>query len=53
MIRADITDRNGVLLATTLKTASLYADTHLISDAKVTAEGLITIFPELSYGAIF
>ncbi|MCB1563542.1 MAG: hypothetical protein KDJ75_08220, partial [Alphaproteobacteria bacterium] len=36
MLRADITDRNGVLLATTLKTASLYADTHLISDAKAT-----------------
>lgn len=53
VMRADITDRNGVLLATTLKTASLYADAQLISDAKSTAEGLITIFPELSYGAVF
>lgn len=50
VLRADITDRNGVLLATTLKTASLYADTKLISDAQATAQGLAEIFPELSFG---
>lgn len=49
--RADVTDRNGVLLATTLKTASLYADPHLISDPETTAKGLSEIFPQLSYGA--
>src|SRR5262245_25603550 len=31
--RADIVDRNGVLLATTLQTVSLYADPKLITDA--------------------
>lgn len=50
--RADITDRNGVLLATTLKTASLYADPYLISSPEATAKGLNAIFPDLSYGTL-
>lgn len=50
--RADITDRNGVLLATTLKTASLYVDTKLISDPQATAQGLAEIFPDLSFGDV-
>ncbi len=50
--RADITDRNGVLLATTLKMASLYADPNLITDPEGTAKGLVKIFPELSYGDV-
>ncbi len=50
--RADILDRNGVLLATTLRTASLFADPHLISDVKATAKGLSDIFPNLSYGEV-
>jgi cell division protein FtsI (penicillin-binding protein 3) len=48
--RADIIDRNGELLATTLKTVSLYADPHLISNAENAAERLAKIFPELEYG---
>ncbi|GJL86078.1 MAG: peptidoglycan glycosyltransferase [Micavibrio sp.] len=48
--RADVVDRNGVLLATTLKMASLYADPALITDAESTAKGLVKIFPSLSYG---
>lgn len=48
--RADIEDRNGVMLATTLKTASLFANTKLISDPQNTAHSLANIFPELSYG---
>lgn len=48
--RADITDRNGELLATTLKTSTLYADPELISSKKATAEGLAKIFPGTSYG---
>lgn len=52
IMRADITDRNGVLLATTLKTATLYADPHLISDTKKAAAGLVKIFPSLSYGDV-
>lgn len=52
VMRADIMDRNGLLLATTLKTASLYVDPRLISDTKKTAQGLVKIFPDLSYGDI-
>lgn len=50
--RGDIFDRNGTLLATTLKTSSLYADSKLISDPAATAKGLIKIFPELAYGDV-
>ncbi|MGQ0526503.1 MAG: peptidoglycan D,D-transpeptidase FtsI family protein [Alphaproteobacteria bacterium] len=46
--RGDIYDRNGVLLATTLKTASLYADPYLISDIPAASRGLAKIFPEFS-----
>lgn len=49
-MRADIFDRNGVMLATTLKTASLFANTKLVADPKGAAEKLAAIFPELSYG---
>ena len=48
--RADIIDRNGVLLATSLKTASLHADPKLILDPVGTAKALVKIFPELTYG---
>src|SRR5690606_15911794 len=40
VLRADITDRHGELLATTVKTASLYADPRLISDPRKAAEDL-------------
>lgn len=49
--RGDITDRNGELLATTIKSVSLYADAHLISDPAKTAEALSKIFPSLEYGS--
>lgn len=48
--RADIVDRNGILLATSLKTASLYADPKLILDPLTTARLLSSIFPDLTYG---
>lgn len=51
-IRADIVDRNGEILATTLKTASLYADPELISDHEKAAAGLAKIFPDLKYGEV-
>lgn len=50
--RADIVDRNGVMLATTLKTTSLYADTKLISDPKAAAKSLVKIFPSLEFGKV-
>jgi cell division protein FtsI (penicillin-binding protein 3) len=46
--RADITDRNGVLLATTLETMSLYADPKLVVDAPHVAADLKTIFPDIA-----
>ncbi len=49
VLRADIVDRNGVLLATTLRTASLYADPAMIMEPEATARGLSRIFPDISY----
>ncbi|NKB49448.1 MAG: penicillin-binding protein 2 [Alphaproteobacteria bacterium] len=48
MDRADIVDRNGILLATGLKTASLYGDPSIIIDPKVAARALVGVLPELS-----
>ena len=48
MDRADIVDRNGVLLATSLKTASLYGDLRFIADPKAAARALVRVLPELS-----
>ncbi|PZO87097.1 MAG: penicillin-binding protein 2 [Micavibrio aeruginosavorus] len=48
--RADILDRNGVILARSLKTASLYADPLVITDPKTVAKDLSKVFPDLSYG---
>lgn len=50
--RADIVDRNGVLLATSLKTASLHADPKMILNPVDTAKGLVKIFPDMSYGEV-
>ncbi|MBL28756.1 MAG: penicillin-binding protein [Rhodospirillaceae bacterium] len=45
--RADITDRNGVILATSLPTRSLYADPALILDPDNAADRLAAVLPEL------
>src|SRR5262249_8708124 len=45
--RGDITDRHGVLLATNLVTASLYADPRAISDPADTTRRLMAELPEL------
>ena len=45
--RADITDRNGVLLATTLDTPSLFADPKRVLDAKEAARKLVSVLPDL------
>jgi len=44
--RADIRDRNGVLLATSLETASLYANPHLVDDPAQAARRLAGAFPD-------
>ncbi len=48
MDRADIVDRNGVLLATNLMTASLYGNPREIVDPRATARALVGVLPELS-----
>lgn len=47
--RSDILDRNGKILATSLKTSSLYADPKMILDAEDAAHKLVSVFPDLSY----
>ncbi len=49
-MRTDITDRNGVLLATSLETASLYADPALVKDPVRAAEALSKAIPGIVYG---
>ncbi|MBI1245907.1 MAG: penicillin-binding protein 2 [Alphaproteobacteria bacterium] len=47
LARADIVDRNGVLLATSLVTQSLYANPKVIGDPAATARRLAAILPGL------
>lgn len=50
--RGNIYDRNGVLLATSLKTPALYADPSLILDKPAVARALAGLFPDLKEDAI-
>ena len=50
--RADITDRHGVLLATSLNTASLYANPRLVHDPEQAAIRLSRALPDINLGAI-
>ncbi|SOH95183.1 cell division protein FtsI (penicillin-binding protein 3) [Monaibacterium marinum] len=45
--RADIVDRNGVLLATNMVTSAIYVETRQMVDFVGVAEGLASIFPDL------
>jgi cell division protein FtsI (penicillin-binding protein 3) len=47
--RADITDRNGEVLATSLPTESLYADPAKLLDPVVAARALVEALPDLDY----
>ena len=47
--RADITDRNGELLATSLPTQSLYAEPRRILDTVAAAKALVDVLPSLKY----
>ena len=46
--RADLTDRNGELLATTLESYSLYAEPRRVWNARETAEALVKLRPHLN-----
>ncbi len=46
--RADIIDRNGVILAANVPTASLYADPRLIRNPEKAAAALAKILPDMS-----
>lgn len=48
MARADIIDRNGVILASNLKSASLAVRPRLITDPEEVAAGLLEILPGLN-----
>lgn len=50
--RANIFDRNDVLVATDLKTKSLYVSSVLVKDAQAISRGLSQIFPDLNYSEI-
>lgn len=51
-LRADIVDRNGIILARSLKTASLKADPALITDPEKVAHDLVRVLPDLKYGDV-
>lgn len=51
--RGNIYDRNGVLVATDIRTKSLYASSILVRDPKDIAKGLSKIFPDLSYKEVY
>lgn len=47
-VRADIVDRNGELLATSLKTSSLYANAQVVLNPQEAANKLAQVLPELN-----
>lgn len=51
--RPDILDRNGEILATDIRTVSLYAEPHKIVDADEAVERLATVLPDLNAREIY
>lgn len=51
-LRQNIVDRNGVILATQLVTASVYANPKVIIDSKEAADKLSKLFPHLNYKSL-
>ncbi len=45
--RPDLLDRNGEILATDIKTASLYAEPRRVQDVDESLEGLLSVLPDL------
>ena len=52
-VRADIVDRNGTLLATTLDTPSLYADPRQIIDPAEATKAITAVLPQLNPGEVY
>ncbi|WP_417686199.1 peptidoglycan D,D-transpeptidase FtsI family protein [Roseibium sp.] len=50
--RPDLLDRNGEILATDIKTASLYAEPRRILDVDEAVEGLTSVLPDLNADVI-
>jgi cell division protein FtsI (penicillin-binding protein 3) len=50
--RAEITDRNGIVLATNLKSDSLYADPQSVLDAAEAARRLRSVLPDLKQSVL-
>ncbi len=51
--RADIVDRNGVLLATNLRTASVYANPRRVIDADAATDALVAAIPDIGRSAVY
>ncbi|MEX0345136.1 MAG: peptidoglycan D,D-transpeptidase FtsI family protein [Rhizobiaceae bacterium] len=51
--RPDIVDRNGEVLATDIKTASLFAEPRRIVDADEAVEQLVTVLPDLDVNTTY
>ncbi|MCR5224802.1 MAG: penicillin-binding protein 2 [Alphaproteobacteria bacterium] len=51
--RADIIDRNGIIIATSLPTVSLYACPHEMINIKEAAQKIATVFPEINEQDMF
>ena len=49
MNRADIVDRNGIILATSLPSADLYAEVDKIKNPEMVATALVQTLPDLKY----
>jgi cell division protein FtsI (penicillin-binding protein 3) len=50
--RADIVDRNGVILATSLQTFSLFANPREVQDADEAAKEVVNVLPDLSLAEV-
>lgn len=51
-LRGDVVDRNGVMLATSLPSDSLFAHPHEIEDAEKAAENLVQVLPDLNLAEV-
>ena len=52
-VRGDIVDRNGVVLASSLAVASLYAEPRRIADPAQAANALLAVLPTLDFGDVY